>query len=200
MVLFGLILSSVSGNALSPLEASAWGVTDNNRRLANIYNLIAMVQLTIVLACCCQSMLMTNAVALESDISVVQFVVHTGDIKVALMNMTGHCAGLLLIQADIRIWMTTESPYRELSVAASFLITFWVRNIFFGKLGAAQPHCIVHILSNPLFFGARLALPGFGTGQAYIKKLAKRQGGALSQGAANNFGAHVLDSVREGYP
>ena len=95
--------------------------------------------------------------------------------------MTGYCAGLLLIQADIRIWMTTESPYRELSVAASFLITFWVHNIFFGKLGVAQPHCIVHILSNPLFIGARIGLPGFGPGQAHIKKLAKRLGGALSQ-------------------
>ena len=54
IVLFGLLLSSVAGNALSPLDASSFDVTDNNRRLANIYNLIAMVQLTIVLACCWQ--------------------------------------------------------------------------------------------------------------------------------------------------
>ena len=140
---------------------------------------------------------MTNAVALESDISVFRFVVHTGDIKNSLNHRFAYCAGLLLIQANIRIWMTTESPYRELSVAASVLITFLLHNIYFGRMGVAQPQCIVYILGNPFFFGARMGLPGFGPGQAHIKKLAKRLGGALAQSAANNFGAHVLDSARE---
>ena len=53
IVLFGLILSSVAGNALSPLEATAFDVTDNNRRLANIYNLIGACKILRVCTCVC---------------------------------------------------------------------------------------------------------------------------------------------------
>ena len=56
---------------------------------------------------------------------------------------------------------------------------------------------MVHVMGNPIFLLARLGLPGFGLGQKRLTKLAKRVGSIVAQGAASNFGAHVLEAVKE---
>ena len=66
-----------------------------------------------------------------------------------------------------------------------------------ARLARAAPHTVVHELGNPLFFLARLGVPGFGLGQTRLKKLAKRIGSVVVQGAASNFGAHVIEAVQE---
>jgi len=72
-----------------------------------------------------------------------------------------------------------------------------VQNRFMARLARAAPHTVVHELGNPLYFLARLGVPGFGLGQTRLKKLAKRIGAIVVQGAASNFGAHVVDAVQE---
>ena len=72
-----------------------------------------------------------------------------------------------------------------------------VINQYMARLARAAPHTIVHVLGNPIFFLARLGVPGFGLGQTRLKKLAKRIGSVVVQGAASNFGAHVIEAVQE---
>ena len=72
-----------------------------------------------------------------------------------------------------------------------------LQNQFIARLSRAQPHVLVHVLGNPVFLFARLGLPGFGLGQKRLTKLAKRIGSIVAQGAASNFGVHVLEDVKE---
>jgi len=194
-VLYGLIFSGVAGSALSPFDVSEYAEGSNNRTLANVYNLCATVQFVVCADCMWEATVMALAVCSESDLTIYRFAVHTSRIAWSLMVNTGYSTMLLIAQVLVVTFMKTDP-------VVAYVILIIVMMIFLAKMAVFWPRFMhaspgyVYPMVNGLV-GPVLRLGLFGPGKQAAKEKADRLAALKAEEAASNFGAHVLDAVRE---
>ena len=193
-MIYGLIFSGIAGSALSPFDVAEYAEGSANRTLANVYNLFAIVQFVICVSCMWEATVMSIAVCSESDLTIYRFALHTSRIGWSMVVNTGYSCLLLLAQVSVVIFMKTDTMMAYIALIVVIVLVVAKHAVFWPRFMNSSPGYVY-----PMFNGFPLAviLRLFGPGKQVVKKKADRLATLKAEEVAHNFGAHVLDAVRE---
>ena len=194
-MIYGLIFSGVAGSALSPFDVAEYAEGSANRALANTYNLLASVQFMVCIICMWEATVIAIATCSESDLTIFRFAVHSSKIGWSLVVNTGYMVFLLAAQVSVVIIMKTDTVMAYIVVSFSIVWMVAKNSVFWPRFLNSAPGYVYPLFNNVI--GPILRIGVFGPGKQAAKQKADRLGALKAEEAANNFGAHVLDAVRE---